>query len=67
LVIRDGVGVCGGAGELGRAEPDVPDPLEVVLGAAQVEGERVVEQAEPASAASSPSMAAAVGANTWWR
>ena len=46
LVIGDGVRVCGGAGELGGAEPDVPDPLEVVLGAAQVQGERVVEQAE---------------------
>jgi hypothetical protein len=33
--------------EFGGAEPGVPDPLEVVRGAAKVQGEGVIEQAEP--------------------
>ena len=52
---------------MGGAEPGVPDPLEVVLGAAQVQGEGLVQQAEPGQGFSSPSMALAVGAKTWWR
>jgi hypothetical protein len=39
----------------------------VVLGAAQVQRERLVEQAEPREGLSSPSNAWAVGAKTWWR
>ena len=42
MVVADGEGaVC----EFGRAEGQAPDPVEVVLGTAQVEGERFVKQA----------------------
>ena len=47
LVVGDGSLVCRGAGEFGGAEGGVPDAVEVVLGRAQVQGERVVEQPEP--------------------
>jgi hypothetical protein len=36
-----------GLGEVGGQERGVPDAVEVVLGLAQVQGERVVEEAEP--------------------
>ncbi|MDQ2815572.1 MAG: hypothetical protein M3Z75_27925 [Actinomycetota bacterium] len=38
---------CGLHGEVGGPERGVPQALEVVLGAAQVQGESVVEEAEP--------------------
>jgi hypothetical protein len=39
----------------------------VVLGAPQVQGERLIEQAKPGEGFSSPSMASAMGAKTWCR
>jgi hypothetical protein len=51
-----------GCGEVGGAERQAPQPVVVVLGAAQVQGEGLVEQAEPGECLSSPSMAWVVGA-----
>ena len=39
-------GWCAGGGEVGGAKRGAPHPVEVVLGPAQVQGERVLQQAE---------------------
>ena len=45
--VRESGALVGCVGEVGGAEGGAPDAVEVVLGFAQVQGEGVVEQAEP--------------------